>query len=141
MGFPRKRTYPLTFPSDDPITKGLVVRTAAPTLLDTLDSEVKQREDESDKDYFDRRYGPFVDAVVEWNIEDEKGQPLPITLEDWYTIDLPVQVRIYKAWSNLEEVVDGSSPLDNGSRRGSPSGSTTGPDPLIEASIPTQALQ
>lgn len=141
MGFPRKRAYSLIFKENDPITDGLVVKAAAPTLLDTLESRDKQREGESNKAYFDRQYGPLINAVLEWNIEDEEGQPLPVTLEDWYTIDLPVQLRIYRAWSNLEEVVDESSPLDSGSEQGSTSGSTTGPDPAIEASIPTQALQ
>jgi hypothetical protein len=140
MGFPRKRAYSLIFKENDPITDGLVVKTAAPTLLDTLDSRVKQREDESDKAYFDRQYGPLVEAILEWNIEDEEGQTLPVTLDGWYTIDLPVQLRIYKAWSNLEEVVDESSPLDSGSGQGSTSGSTTGRNPDIEASIPSQPL-
>jgi len=140
MGFPANRIYTLQFKSGDPITDGLEVKATAPNLLHSMGAKAKQREDESDRDYFDRQYGPLVDAVVEWNIEDKKGVTLPITLDAWYTIDLPVQLRIYQRWSNLEEVVDADSPLGSSSGPGSPNGSTTGPDPAIEASIPTRAL-
>ena len=140
MGFAANRVYTLEFREGDPITDGLVVKATAPTLLDSLQAKGKQGPDESDRAYFDRQYKPMVEAVVEWNIEDRHGVTLPITLDAWYTIDLPVLLSIYKRWSNLEEVINDDSPLDKGSRQGSPSGSTTGPDPSIEAGIHAQAL-
>ncbi|GHH57711.1 hypothetical protein [Lentzea cavernae] len=140
MGFPRKRRYNLTFLEGDPITDGLEVKTTAPTLLESLEFKGGQRKDEEDRAYFDRQFRALIDHIVDWNIEDEDGVKLPITLDDWYTIDLPVQMRILHAWSSLEEVVDEQSPLDGNSGRASTSGSSTGPDLAIEASIPSQPL-
>ena len=141
MGFPRKRRYNLHFQEGDPITDGLEVKTTAPTLLESLEFKGGQRKDEDDRDYFDRQFRMVIDHIVGWNIEDEDGETLPVTLEDWYTIDLPVQLRILNAWTSLEEVVDESSPLGRGSKQESTPGSTTGRDPRIEESIPAQALE
>jgi hypothetical protein len=140
MGFPRKRIYNLEFKSGDPVTDGLEVRATAPTLIDSLEAKQKQGPDETDRQFLDRQYGAMIGHILSWNIEDEDGQPLPVTLEDWYTIDLPVQLRIYRAWSGIGENIEATSPLDKSSGPASTTGSTMGPDPAIEASIPSQAL-
>jgi hypothetical protein len=140
MGFAANRVYVLEFREGDPITDGLYVKATAPSLLHSMEAKGKQRKGESDRAYFDRQYTPLVDAIIEWNIEDKHGVTLPITLESWYSIDLPVQVRIFQRWLNLEEVVNADSPLDSSSNEESLSTSTTGPDRSIEASIRSQVL-
>lgn len=140
MGFPRKRRYNLQFKTGDPITDGLEVKATAPTLLESLEFKQGQREGEDDRAFLDRQYGTVIGHILDWNIEDEDGVTLPITLDAWYTIDLPVQLRIFTAWSSLEKVVEETSPLDESSGPGSTNGSTTGRNPAIEASIPSQAL-
>src|SRR5215510_14389149 len=71
----------------------------------------------------------LADALVDWNLEDENGNPVPATVEGLYAQDLDFAQRIVWAWIDAVSGVD--APLE-------PSSPSGGPFP--EASIPMEPL-
>jgi len=138
-GFSRKRVYDLEFRDGDPITDGLEVKATAPTVAESYELGV-QREGESQAEFLRRQMAELVGHVVEWNLLDDDDEPLPTTAEALESVDVYVVRRITDAWFDIGKVIDESSPLDSRSGKASPAGSTTAPDPRIEASIHAQAL-
>jgi hypothetical protein len=138
-GFSRKRVYDLEFRDGDPITDGLEVKATAPTVAESYELGVR-KEDETQAAYLRRQMTELVGHVVEWNLLDDDDEPLPTTLEALESVDIYVVRRITDAWFDIGKVMDEASPLDSRSGRVSPGGSTTVPDPRIEASIRAQAL-
>jgi hypothetical protein len=139
-GFAAKRRYDLEFADGDPVTDGLEVKATAPTVAESYELGVR-REGESTDAYLRRQMAVLAEHVVEWNLVDEDDEPLPITAEALDTVDVYVVRRITDAWFNIGKAIDETSPLDSRSGPVSPGGSTTAPDPRIEASIHAQALQ
>lgn len=73
----------------------------------------------------------FVDHLISWNLEDEDGQPLPLTMDAVKTIDKDLVKNLNNAWINTLIGVHDADPLPESSPSGGPS--------LVE-SIPTEAL-
>ncbi len=79
----------------------------------------------------------FLDHVIEWNLEDEDGAPLPVTYEAWET-------NMLAEWQ--KPIIDAFSrrPLGNEvseeTQKKSESGDSTETTPLTEASLPMEAL-
>lgn len=138
-GFSRKRRYDLEFADGDPITDGLEVKATAPTVAESYGLGVR-REGETTTEYTRRQMAVLVEHVAEWNLIDDDDEPLPVTAEALDTVDVYVVRRIVDAWFNIGKTIDEASPLDSRSGRVSPGGSTTAPDPRIEASIHAQPL-
>ncbi len=73
----------------------------------------------------------FADHLISWNIEDEHGKPVPITLAAAKSLDHNLVAAFNNAWIQTLTGVHGADPLPESSLSGEPS--------LVE-SIPTEAL-
>lgn len=112
-GFAARRTYALVF--QDPDLDGLVVKAKSTSVQDLLDilqlPELSKAEDTT------QALGRFAACLVEWNLEDEQGQPVPATYEGCLSIDRRLMSQIIGAWT---EVVSGNpGPLADTSTPGS----------------------
>jgi hypothetical protein len=67
-------------------------------------------------------------ALDEWNIEDRKGQPVPLTLDGLKSLKLELVMDVITAWINAQATVDPTSPPGSGD-----GGTAAG---LTESSIP-----
>ena len=105
MGFRMERTvYDLPF-NGTPL-EGLKIRVRAMTMDQRMrvffDLGVKPEDTvEEAKAKQDERYELFIGHIVEWNIEDEHGTPLPVSLESLFAVAEPEQVgTITGIWSS-----------------------------------------
>jgi hypothetical protein len=73
----------------------------------------------------------FVDHLIEWNLEDEDGQPLPTTSEAVRGVDKDLIAALNNAWIQSLIGVHAADPLPESSPSGEPS--------QVE-SIPMEAL-
>lgn len=71
----------------------------------------------------------FVKALISWNLEDEKGKPVPATLKGLYSQDIEFIMEIIASWMEAMTNVD----------RDLGKGSTSGVN-SAEASIPMEML-
>lgn len=67
----------------------------------------------------------LASALVDWNLEDEDGTPVPATLEGLYSQDMEFGLDVALAW--MDAVMGVSAPLERPSSSGGPS---------LEASLP-----
>jgi hypothetical protein len=121
-GYTRKRkTYRLEFDGTD--QDGLTVRIRGLTIaqLDTL------QEAEIDNTVDGRRATQelLAEQLVEWNMEDDDGRPLPPTLDSIRSLDPAEFSAIISAWATA--IAGVTDPLEPSSNGGAPS---------LEASIP-----
>jgi len=72
----------------------------------------------------------FVDHLVSWNLEDEKDQPIPPTMDAVKTIDKDLIAALNNAWVQSLIGVHDADPLPESSPSGGPS--------LVE-SVPMEA--
>lgn len=90
------------------------------TIFDIV--ELAAKADEMDAEgvrYMGELFGVFADALVEWNMEEEDGTPIPATLEGIRSLDIGEALALIKAWMQAAAGVSG--PLDPGSTDGKPS--------------------
>ncbi|NUS26929.1 MAG: hypothetical protein HOV92_22255 [Streptomyces sp.] len=73
----------------------------------------------------------FVEHLISWNLEDEMGQPLPITMDAVKAIDKDLIAALNNAWIQALIGVHDADPLPDSSPSGEPS--------LVE-SVPMEAL-
>jgi hypothetical protein len=73
----------------------------------------------------------FVDHLISWNLEDDKGQPLPISMDAVKSLDHDLVAALNNAWIQTLIGVHDADPLAGSSPSGEPS--------QVE-SIPTEAL-
>lgn len=107
MGFQLRRTE-YDVPFDDSQFAGLKIRARAMTVDERLNVFFSDELATDPKDTLeqfkakqDRRFQMFIDHVVEWNIEDECGEPLPVTLEGLYKVAEPQQIgSIVGTWAS-----------------------------------------
>ncbi len=79
-----------------------------------------------------RQLEEFGDALIEWNLEDETGQPIPCNRAGLFSIDNDLALTLAREWMDrLGGKVDESGPLP----QSSPSG-----EPSLVASVPMEAL-
>ncbi|HEV8653263.1 MAG TPA: hypothetical protein VG276_28690 [Actinomycetes bacterium] len=133
MGYrPKRKVYRLTFEDED--MGGLVVRAHSTSLggllaalgILTIDTDDLSAEDLAK---LGELFRTFAAALVEWNVEDEAGQPVPATFEGLASQDADFVLVIVRAWA---EAISGvPAPLGPPSPDGRPS-----PAP----SIPMEAL-
>lgn len=76
----------------------------------------------------------LVEYVREWDLEEEDGTPLPISLESLEKLDYRQLRELTRAWYNAATMVSG--PKDERSNGGQPSPDSAG----MELSIPMEAL-
>lgn len=119
MGFPATTTYRLTF--EDPGLEGLVVRVRSASIRQRAEFNAL----EADDDFVEW----FPKMLVEWNIEDSDGAPVPTTAEGIRAVDWDIVNAIMEAWRNAKRVRP-PIPLEQPSPAG---------DPALEASMPMAA--
>ena len=73
----------------------------------------------------------FVDHLISWNLEDEDGKPVPMTMDAVKEMDKDLIKNLNNAWINTLVGVHESDPLEESSPSGGPS--------LVE-SVPMEAL-
>lgn len=74
-------------------------------------------------------FAQFADALSEWNLEDDDGNPIPPTLEQVRKQDVVWMLRVALVW--IEAIVGVPAPLEPASSGGQQS---------LEASIPMEPL-
>jgi hypothetical protein len=133
MGFtvPR-RIYKLEF--DGEKYAGIVVRVRAMSFATLLDIENMRRSDEMAdraemRAQLDEFHGIFVDHLVDWNLEEEDGAPVPLTVEGLRSQEGSFVTSIIAAWRDTPTEVP--APLGRPSSDG---------DPSVELSVPMESL-
>lgn len=121
MGYvPQRRTFKLRFEDED--MQGLQVRARSVPLgtfldlvklLDVADTSSVNREDARK---VDQLFAGFAKALVDWNLEEPEGVPVPATFEGLKSQDIDFSLHIVRAWIGaLTQVPDF---LANGSSGG-----------------------
>ena len=102
MGYKRQiKVFKLKF--EDPEMDGLVVRVRSVKLgklmklVRAMDLDTEKMTAE-DLNLIDDVFQTFAGAIVDWNLEDEKDQPVPTTLEGIYEQELDFVMEIVAAW-------------------------------------------
>ncbi|MFI1728180.1 hypothetical protein ACH40E_02855 [Streptomyces acidicola] len=124
MGYrPPRKIYKLDFAGTE--YDGLAVSMRGLTVGEELEVDSLRAEDGGERRFFEMLTGLLVD----WNVEDEHGQPVPATFEGVCTQDSAMVMAILNA---LQAVTSGvPDPLP----QSSPSG-----EPSPEVSIPMEPL-
>lgn len=127
MGYrPKRKIYTLEF--DDPDLDGLIVKVRGLNTGQILDIDTAREDggDEAIRGLLEL----LATQIVEWNVEDEEGQPVPATLDGIRAQELAFNMAIIDAWQNA--VTGVPAPLEQPSTDGEQS---------MEASIPMETLQ
>lgn len=66
-------------------------------------------------------FAKFGDALVEWDLEDEDGTPIPATREGLASLDADVALEIIDPWLEAVQGVRAGTPLPAGSGSGATS--------------------
>lgn len=121
MGYrPKRKIYTLDFSGTD--YEGLQVTVRGLTVAEELELDGQ----EASSDLIIKR---LVSRLISWNVEDDKGQPVPTTHDGVCTQDVAMVLAILDALRTANSGVP--APLPNGSPAGEPS---------AVASIPTEPL-
>lgn len=142
MGYrARRHVYVLDF-TGDPFYEGLEVRLRPPTVgesLQHLDTSWIGDASLSDAERLGRQRTLFevlAGRLDGWNLEDDNGDPVPVTLDGLMSIDTDLGYRIARSW--LFETSSVPAPLVSDSPAGRPPVDETeipmGPSPLAQAS-------
>jgi hypothetical protein len=122
MGYrPKKKIYDLKF--EDPDMDGLEVKLRGLNTGQVLQADEARTEGGDDRIHGLLRM--YADQLVAWNIEDEDGKPLPMTIDAVLGLDLDFNMKIIDTWRMA--IAGVPAPLDSDSLSGEPS---------LEASIP-----
>lgn len=129
MGFKaKKKLYRLIFADED--MAGLEVTMTSVPMGDLLSlQQLDPKRAASDPAEFRELLEIFAGAMLEWNLEDDNDQPVPITVDAFLKQDIDFIFEIITQWSTAVSGV--SAPLDGGSTSGATS---------LEASIPMDVL-
>lgn len=128
----QRRVYRLRFADED--LAGLVVSArSAPVrqfiglarLAEMQDGSAKPE----DMEKVDELLRGFADCLIDWNLQDEDGMPVPATLDGIYSQDVDFVLQIVFAW--IEAIAGVSVPLGQPSSDGGRS---------VAPSIPMEAL-
>ena len=122
-GYRRKSTI-LRLHFDDPEYNGLVVKVKSAPIgqllgLTALAGTDPQNFNPDDLAKVNGMFEVFANRLVEWNLEDESGQPVPATLEGIHSQDGVFVLTIVLTW--ISAVVGVASPLGPSSSNGQPS--------------------
>lgn len=87
MGFKVKpRTYKLVF--EDEEYAGAVVRATSFSTAEMLELEdLQERAQSGDSAALRSVFVRIVDRIIDWNLEDENGEDLPVSMESMYALD------------------------------------------------------
>lgn len=126
MGYkPKRKIYTLAFEGEE--YEGLEVRIRGLNTGQVMDIDAA-RGDGGDGAIV-TMLKLMADQLVEWNVEDDHGQPVPTTFEGVRSLDIDFNWAVIDAWQNAAAGVP--APLD---------GPSTDGEPALVASIPMDAL-
>jgi hypothetical protein len=126
MGYrPKRKIYNLDFTGTE--YDGLKVTVRGVSTGQALDIDTA-RDDGSDEG-MRRMLELLAEQLIDWNVEDEAGEPVPATLEGIRAQEIGLNLAVINAWQTAMAGVP--DPLE--------SGSTSGDSSLV-ASIPTETL-
>ena len=124
----KKKLYRLVFADED--MAGLEVTMTSVPMGDLLKlQQLDPKSAAQNPEEFRKLLEIFAGAMLEWNLDDDNDQPVPISVDSFLKEDIDFIFEIIKAWSDA--VAGVSAPLDGGSTSG-------GTSP--EASIPMDTL-
>jgi hypothetical protein len=129
MGFKaKKKLYRLIFTDED--MDGLEVTMTSVPMGDLLKlQQLDPKRAASDPEEFRELLQIFAGAMLDWNLEDDADQPVPITVDAFLKQDIDFIFEIITQWSTAVSGV--SAPLDGGSTSGANA---------LEASMPMDTL-
>lgn len=126
MGYkPKRKIYTLVFDGEE--YEGLEVRIRGLNTGQVMDIDTA-RADGGDAAIV-TMLQLMAEQLVEWNVEDDDGFPVPTTFEGVRSLDIDFNWAIIDAWQTAAAGVP--APLESGSTSGEPS---------LVASIPTETL-
>lgn len=133
MGFKRERkTYRLVFDNKSELD-GLEVVTKSMPLRDFMEmAQLANSANESSEEGLYKANNLFVkfsEFLVEWNLEDEDGKPVPADFDGVYSQELAFVLALVTAW--MEAISGVSNPLGKESTSGGQS---------LAGSIPMETL-
>lgn len=121
---PPRRVFRLRF--EDGHHDGLVVRmrtTSVGRALDLMRFLVLDTDGLTPEDVagFEGLFEGFAEVLVEWNVEDDDGRPVPATLEGVRTQPIDFVMGILNVWFGATTTVSATDPLAATSPAGEPS--------------------
>lgn len=126
MGYrPKRKIYTLEFDGEE--YEGLEVKIRGLNTGQVMDIDTA-RQDGGDAAIV-AMLQLMADQLVEWNVEDDDGAPVPTTFEGVRSLDIDFNWAIIDAWQNAAAGVP--APLESAS---------TSTAPSLVASIPTETL-
>jgi len=131
MGYLARRTYRLVFA--DEVYDGLEVDVTSPSLSEYF--QMVEARENPDSESFDELLKTLSKNLSRWNLVDETGAPVPVTVDGLSEIDLDILKSILDAW--VEVLTGASGPLGRRSSSGeiSAESSTPGPGSLSESQL------
>lgn len=137
MGYQRKRkTYSLTFEGTD--YDGLTVRIRGASVEQYARALRLQNVAEENEDSIRELLGLFAEALIDWNLEDEQGAPVPTTLQAVLDEDLEMVLAMVSGW--LGAIGGVPAPLEQSSPGGGPSPEVSIPMAPLSASLPPLSM-
>lgn len=126
MGYrPKKKIYTLAFEGEE--YEGLEVKIRGLNTGQVMDID-SARADGGDSAIV-AMLQLMAEQLVEWNVEDDEGQPVPTTFEGVRSLDIEFNWAVIDAWQTAAAGV--KAPLDSDS---------TSTELSLVASIPTETL-
>lgn len=126
MGYkPKRKIYTLAFEGEE--YEGLEVKIRGLNTGQVMDIDAA-RADGGDSAIV-AMLQLMAEQLVEWNVEDDEGQPVPTTFEGVRSLDIDFNWAVIDAWQNAAAGV--KDPLDSDS---------TSTELSLVASIPTETL-
>jgi hypothetical protein len=131
MGFTVKRKiYKLIFEDDDLAGLEILARSVSLGQMLAISGEGRVgKVDTEDAEQTQGMFEMFAGALVQWNLEEEDGTPIPVTMEGLQGLDTEFVTAIIEAWTSA--IAGVTAPL----AKQSTSGGTS-----QEASIPMETL-
>jgi hypothetical protein len=123
MGYtPKRRVFRLRF--EDEEYDGLVVKvrsTSVGRLLEFMGFLAMDTDEltPADVEKITGLFEAFAEVLVEWNVQDDDGQPVPATLDGVRTQDADFVMAIMRVW--FQAVTTAPAPLAPPSSAGAPS--------------------
>lgn len=136
MGFrTARKLYQLVFEEDSDLY-GLEITARSTTLGERREYLAKMPADGGPDVWIDYQSAFFISHVTDWNLEDESGNPLPITVESLYSIPGNGAELVMAAYVKRTFGRQSSDDL----KKESSGGDSTGTTPSTEASLPMEPL-
>lgn len=117
---PKRQLYRLRFEGSD--LDGLEVTTTSVsvgTLLSFTELADQAESNSADPSVVRKLFEQFAFILVDWNIEDDQGQPVPQTVDGLLTLDFSLVMALISKW--IATLAEAPPPLPGNSSDGQPS--------------------